>query len=495
MGQITFYPNFKPVWQWFGGVARAILGTGTGKFRSENYYSNPINQKLFLIDTSPGQLMAVAKSAPHLNTVISMGAELFSLMRLRHVDKNGEDIINSKILKFLLKPNPLQTYDQYSYEFYVQNAVYNKTFQYKIQKNSFEKDLAALWLLPSGWMKINTTGKIYRQTNINDIIVSYEMVDDKALFETDRIIYMAEGVGDTLLNPVSRIEAMQIPLSNIMAALKSYNKIVAEKGMIGYFAPDTPSKDSDGALPFSKDEAERFRTEYQNQYHLDSTTGHVSMTTQSTKWVPMSFPVRDLMLLEGVEDAFSAVIAAYRHDRDIYPSVKGATFENKAAGMRATIQNGMQPLADKLMEQLTHHLIEESTGEKLVACYDHLPAMREDELKKAQTRKEYISGLSQLFKDTMITPEQYATFAEIEFEGITNNPQNASQANLRGLVGSTMTLLQINQFVAQGFLDQEAATNIIMQQFGYEKATAASMITKLKVDMSIAAPSTSLPKE
>jgi hypothetical protein len=428
MGQNTFYPFFQAPYEYFGGIIRAIFGRGGGKFKpfNNNYY--PVNQKEILIDTSPGSLMNVAMNIPHLNTVISTGAELFSLMKIRHVDKAGEEIENSEVLKFLDKPNPLQTMDQYLYEFYVLNSVYSKTFQNKIQKLSFEKIPSAMWVLPSGMMRINATGKIYRQSRIEDIIVNYEMIGESQPFEVSSVIYMAEGIGHTPLNPVSRIEALQIPLSNIIAALKSYNIIITERGMIGFLSPDVGSKDSDGMIPFDSKEADRFREEYQRKYSLDS-SGHVALTTNSMKWVPMTFPTSDLMLFEGMEEAFASICAAFRHDRDMYPSVKGATFENKSAGQRMTIQNALQPLADKLMEQLTYHLIEKP-GEKLIACYDHLPCMQVDELKKAQTKLSKIQGLSLALRDNVIDAESYAIEIDMEMTGTGEAPLSTGSINL-----------------------------------------------------------------
>ena len=494
MAQSVFYPYFQPAIGYFGSVLNAVLGRGGGKFRRSNYFQ-PINQKLILIDTSPGSLMNVAMQVPHLNTVISTGAELFSLMEIKHFDKNKEEIPfeKSNVLKFLKQPNPLQSREQYLYDFYVLNAVYNKTFQYKIQALSFEKVPKAMWLLPSGWMKINATGKIYRQTDINEIIESFEMQGQQGLFEVDKVIYMTEGLGNNPLNPISRIESLQIPLSNIIASLKSRNIIVSERGMIGFLTPDGGSGNSDGQLPYDEKEHKRIREEYQNQYDLDA-RGHVGFPKIPMKWVPMTFDIHQLGLIEGLEDDFSAVIAAFRHDRDMYPSVKGATFENKAAGMRSTIQNALQPLADKLMEQLAKHLIDEGSGEYLVASYEYLPCMQEDQLKLSQANQVEGLRLSKLYADGVITIEQYAQLAGVDYEPEAN-VVNASQKNLRGLVGSVTGIIQVNQFVAQGFIDRNTAVNIIMASYGYDKPTATSMITTLTVDLNTPAPSTTVAKE
>lgn len=402
---------------YFGGILQAVLGKFGGKFSSGYTRLQQTNPKEFLIDCNPNSLTRVAMSVPHLNTILSRGAELFSLMEIKHVNKDGEDIKDSKLLKFLKKPNPLQTIEQYLYQYYVTNGIYNKTFQYKLKGLSYEKIPSALWLLPSGSMKINATGKIYRQSDLKEIISNFELIgtETKEIFETDQLIYMSEGVGVSILNPVSRVESLQIPLSNIVASLKSRNIIISERGMIGFIKTKSPG--GNDPQPPSKEEVSRLRKEYQNEYNLDSRGGHIGVTSLDAEWIPMTFNIAELGLLEGVEADFSALCDAYGHDRDIYSSTKGATFENKMQGLKSTINNGMQPVADKLMRTLTAELLDENTGEQLIASYDHLPVMKEDELKEAQSEKTEIEGLSILYKDGVISKEQYAMLADVEPDG------------------------------------------------------------------------------
>lgn len=420
MAESTFYPWFSAFGFTFGRTRESVLGRGGGKFPQVVNYQ-PLNQKAVLMDTdSPGSLMLIAMQVPHLNTIISTGAELFSLMEIKHFNKKGEEIPfeKSKVLQFLRQPNPLQMQEQYLYEFYVMNGVYNKTFQHLIRPFSFEKLPKAMWILPSGWMKINATGKLYFQTDLNEIIEDYELLDSKnTKFETDKIIYMSEGIGNNVLDPISRVHANIIPLSNIVASLKSENIIVTERGAIGFISPDGVARDSDGALPYTEDEQERTKSEYQNVYNLDSRKGHVFFPAVPLKWVPMTFPIKDLALDEGIERAFNALCGAYRQDRDIHPSVKGATYENKAAGLRSTIQNGMQPLADKLMRQLTKNLIDIGTGEYLSASYDYLSYMQEDAVRMAEAKLKTAQATDILLKNGTIDHDTVAEMNDVDQTG------------------------------------------------------------------------------
>lgn len=415
----------------FGWVRRNVLGR-FGKFNRAMNAFYPINPKMFLIDTSPGELMSVAMDHPHLNTILTTGARIFSMMEIRHVDKDGNDIENSEVLKLLKKPNPMQTQRQYLSAWYIMNGVYNKTFQYKNKGLSYKKLPAALQILPSGWMKINATGKIFRQTKLSDIITSYEMLNEVEPFTVDEVIYMVEGVGNNPLNPISKIQAQQIPLSNIMAALKSRNVILTSRGATGIIASDGGAGDGEGAIPMDEIESKKLRKEYKQKYSLDSDDGHVMFTHTNLKWIPMSFDISQLKLIEGLEDDFAALIASFMHDRDIYPSVKGATFENKQAGMKYTIQNGMQPLADVLMEQLTENIVDETiygVGSRLIASYDKVPAMQADKLKAAQAKFFTVRSMSVAMHDGVINHDTYAEESDVEMTGDKKILPTTPQAN------------------------------------------------------------------
>lgn len=399
---------------WMGGVGRAILGRSQ-KFNFNRNFQ-PVNQKVILIDVGITQLMNVAVNVPHLNVVISRGAEMFSNMEIIHLDKNGKPVENSPVLKFLSKPNPLQNQESFLYDFYINNAIYASNFGYK-NKSSVMPLPSVIWWLPPGYVKINLTGKLYRQFKIDEIIESYELMFYNDSFEPAEILHIAEGIGQTIINPTSKIEVLQIPLSNIMAALKSNNIILTERGLIGIISNDKPNNDGDGAIPMSDKERERIENTYQQDRSLDSKRSHVMVTTSSLKWQPMTFDVGQLKLYEGLEDSFGLICGEYGIDRDVFPSVKGATYENKLQAVKSTYQNALQPLGNKLLNYIASDFGLTDHGEKLICSYAHVPAMQDDKVREGQARNLLINGLSIALRDGVINHKTYADQAELPMTG------------------------------------------------------------------------------
>ena len=401
----------------FGGLARSILGRN-GKFNFSRDYK-PANSKVDLVDCSWGNLMQLANNVPHLNIVISEGAKMFSGMEIKHYQGKGKDrkeVEKSEVLKFLSNPNPLQTQSDFLYEFYVQNAIYRTTFCYANQPSKLSSTPSALWWLPGESMKINLTGKMFDQVSIEGIVESYELLDYDKKYDPKDVIRIIDGISQNKITAKPTIESLQVTLSNIMAVLKSYNIIVTERGMIGFIAAER--SDSTGlSIPMTPEEKVAFQKQYQKNYSLDAQNGHVLMTEASMKWVPMTFDVKQLMLFEGLEDAFAQIIAAYGHDRDIYPSVKSATFENKKQGLINTYQNTMIPLGCKMLEPIAEIFGLQDKDQYLEPSWEHLPVMQEDEEKKAAALSNNVTAYSKMLADGVISHEQYAELAGVKMDG------------------------------------------------------------------------------
>lgn len=400
---------------YLGGVGRAILGKSSQKFNTNNNTYVP-TAKTFLLDTGLIDLMRVAINVPHLNVVISKGAEMFANMEILHVDKKGNSIENSEVLKLLNNPNPIQNLESFLYDFYINNAVYSSNFCFK-NKSAIKSLPSFIWWLPPGYVKVNLTGKMFRQTKIEDIIENYELLQYNEVFTPQEIIHICEGVGQMILKPTSKIESLKIPLSNIVAALKSNNIILTERGMIGFITRDQSGSGSYGTVKMLDVERDRIADQYKKDNDLDSDNSHVGVFVEPVKWTPMTFDVDQLKLYEGLEDSFGLICGAWGIDRDIFPSTKGATNENKEAGEKKTYNSSLLPLGKKLCNYLANDFGLTERGEKLICSYSHLPIMQADKLQEGKAKQTVIAGLSIALRDGVIDHQTYADEAELPMTG------------------------------------------------------------------------------
>lgn len=394
------------LFNWFGGIGKAILGGQNGKFHLRNRYNqlSQYPQKVSLIDISFGELMSIALNVPHLNIIISKKAEMFSNMTVRHVDKNGDDIKNSDILKLLDKPNPLQTWQEFIYEFSVLDSIYSNNFIYK-NKSAIDALPRVLFCLPSSAMKINLTGKIYRQNSLEGIIESYKLMFDDVPFLPNEIIQISQGIKPNMISANSRIESHQMPLSNIVACLKAFNQITTEKGANGLIVSDLKGS-TNNSLPFDEKEQSRVNKHYKDTHSLDSEGGSIIVSTNQLKFIPITIPVKDLMTFEGMEDAFGNLCDGWGMHRQIFSDsfVHTKTLGGKMeldGGLKFTYQNTLMPQATVLLNNFASDFGLAERGEKLIPVFD-LPCMGADNLNEAQADQAENTGM-QIAVQTIVT--------------------------------------------------------------------------------------------
>lgn len=412
-----------------------------GLFKGNGLLSNSFGSSYYLNSKAPilidmNDLMCVVEACPHLALIIQEKAKMFSNMdiQLVKIDDEEERILKHPILNLLKNPNVLQSTEAWLKQYSVMRDIYANNFIYKLQAST-KSDPKALWNLPSGQMKVVPTGKIFKQTKIEEIISEYRMSfnAEEVPYQTSEIIFTTENAATIIGN--SKIPTLQVPISNIVGALKTRNIIINDRGAMGILSSE--SKDAAGGIPLNEKERARIEKDYRNKYGIGNTSEgdeqmKIIIANTNVKWSPMSYPTKDLMLFEEIEDDFATILGAYGMDRDIFPSVKGATFENKAQGLKATYQNTIQPEADSLMSTLSDKLGLTEQGLKLIADFSWLPIMQEDELQEAQEKKTTIEGLSIMLRDGVISHEEYAKMAGIEFSGTRQFQQNNNTQNVNG---------------------------------------------------------------
>lgn len=402
---MNFVQRFFSSWQW-------------NKVTPSNYNSSAIFNSYapVLIDTI--DLMRPYQDCPHLQIVINKRAEMFSNMEIKLVKIGDEEnfIEAHPILELLKKPTPLQNTEEWLTQYSIYKDVFANNFIYKLRATT-KSVPKVLWNLPSGEMKIHWTDKMFKQTKIGDIIKEYVLCwnGKEEVYEVPDVIYKSENFHVGCMKGVSKIESLTLPVSNIIASLKSRNIIITEKGMFGILS--NQAKDTSGAIPLGKDERARVEAQLAKDKGVYSDKSHVIVTNSSLKWEAMGFPMAQMQFFEEVEEDFSSILSAYGIDRDIFPSVKGATFENKKQGLITTYQNTIQPEADDLMSTLSDDLGLTEAGLKLIADYSWMPIMQADKGSEESADKTKADKLSVLLDKGIINREAFAEMMGIELTG------------------------------------------------------------------------------
>ena len=378
----------------------------TNLFRTSNEFSNRfINQvtgrlpyanqvwgkkEAVWVDTNDAWRLFI--EIPELRAIIDKRAEMMSTNKPCLYDMNGDKVESHWLIDLFRDPNAMQSWNDVVYSLSVQDALYSNAFAY-CPKRSF--DIRNLIVpLPANKIQINLSGKKLQAMDSEDLITNFKFTyddDTKETIEWADMLYFTTDDGMNLVKPISRIDSLRYPLSNIKAQYHKRNVLLENIGSIGILS--TQSNDMGGAIPMTPEEKETIRRDWYRR-----SKDELMITESQVNWQPMSFPTKDLMLFEELTADKIAIIDAYGLSINLFSTEKGATFSNVKDSIRMvytdTIIPETQSMYNSLMKQFGL-----DTEYYLKAEFHHLPVLQVDEREKAEVTKlkaetlEKIAGL------------------------------------------------------------------------------------------------------
>jgi len=134
-----------------------------------------INGQPEWLDPETWNIYETYMTTPQLYAVIQRKGFLLSSGVWKHYDRNGNEIENSEVVKLLENPNPLMTGKDYIRQYSENKSLYGNNYEYLNKIQGFDLP-ASIMNLPPWQIEIQTTGKIYKQTDINEIIKQYKLM-------------------------------------------------------------------------------------------------------------------------------------------------------------------------------------------------------------------------------------------------------------------------------------------------------------------------------
>lgn len=329
---------------------------------------------------------------PELRSVIDKRASMMASNHPCLYDMNGDKVESHWLLDLFKDPNAMQSWSDVVYSLSVQDALYSNAFAY-CPKRSF--DIRNLMVpLPANKIEIQLSGKKLQAMDSEDMVTRFcfEYDDDsKEIIDWTDMIYLTTDDGMNLVKPISRIDSLKYPLSNIKAQYHKRNVLLENIGSIGILT--TSQSDMGGAIPMTPEEKRQIQQDW-----FKRSKDELIITESNVDWKPMSYPTRDLMLFEELTADKMAIIDAFGLNANLFSSERGATFTNVRDSIRLvytdTIIPETQSMYNSMMKQWGL-----SDEYYLKADFSHLPALQEDEGEKANVQKtkaetlEKIAGL------------------------------------------------------------------------------------------------------
>jgi phage portal protein BeeE len=343
-------------------------------------------------DTITGQERHIYETTGPVSVVINRKARLKSAGKWRHWrvgSQSDEELFDTPLLKFLAKPNPLQSKKEYLEELSIHRDVMGIAYIYALRGSLLQDIPSALWNITPELMSIQTTGKIYQQSDINEIIsrITFNRGGDGEFNYSPEEILLRRSIntGNPVL-PLSPLASLNMEISNIRAAMGYRNVIMRKKGAIGILAAD--QKDGEGSVALDPLEHKRIEKEYQSSWGISDKQMQVLISRYPLKWQPINYPTKDLLLFEEIDDNLRRVIDQYGLNENIFSIKKGSTMSDSGSkileGERQAYQDTIIPESNDDAEAMSTYLGLRERGQYATLDYSHLPAMKDDEVKKAE---------------------------------------------------------------------------------------------------------------
>lgn len=369
------------------------------------------------IDTAYGK--EVYFETPQIKLVYDRFVSMYTNMKILKVKTNSkgmdEVVEDVDLMRLFDQPNPAQSNNAWLAERALQLLLFGNRFTYKNKPSTVSKYPQALWNMSPLYITPVLTGKIFDQVKLSGIISHYEYRDPRygnKDVKTDEMLWSKIPGLDDPLKGVSKLKGYTMPISNIQAAYEYLNVISARRGAIGMLSNESAKDSMGGSYPLEKDEKQRIYDKHIEGYGISPEQKHIILTEASLKWTPMSYPTKDLLLLEQIEANTLTIIDSLHMNANIFAQ-KNVTYENIRQGYIQTYTDAIQPFADLDMQELTRFL-EIEPGYRLKASYDHLQIMKENKLKNWEGISKVISSLQQLVDTGLLAKPAAMAILETE---------------------------------------------------------------------------------
>lgn len=383
------------------------LFNGTSKQAKKQYFNQRVDMNI-----NKGQVYINAlvpykiyNSIPQFKIPVDKLASMFSngVFKYQKIGSDKLDPLPPEFAKLLEKPNILQGQNPFLNQYYRQLKVYGNQFIYKSTPSPLSKVPTSLKNISPALLKPVLTGKYFDQVSIEGVISKYEYTENGTVkpFEVNSVLWSKVDDLDNPLVGISPLVGLEFPTSNTELAYKYLNCISGERGALGILSR-TPLKDSMGALPATQEEIQEKEELYRRNHGVDDNQMKTIITNSPLTYTPMSYPTRELMLSEQIDDNGMTILDALGVNRNLF---SGSTYENLKHGLISTHNDTIVPDADGFTQNLSK-FIGVPEGYRLVLDYSHLPYLQADKTQEATTLNSVSTALNSLVTSQIITPQQ-----------------------------------------------------------------------------------------
>ncbi len=372
---------------------------------------------------------AVAEN-PVLNGCISILASAAANGKKYLVDLNGKEIewssrrtgVQNARKLFVDRPNPLQSVKEFNLERMFMFFTYGNNYVYLNNPlESFDTDIMTVQTminLPSEWVTVQQTGKIYDQIDIKGIIEKYSLInyDPVRYFPPDKIIHFNDinlsDVGNSIVGS-SRLESLRYPITNTQLAFEAMNVILKSRGMQGIIKAN--NKDATGTqIPLNAVAKSEIDKTFKSDYGLRENQNQYLISYSDIDYIKTIMNSEELGIYKEFSNNAMIISNGFNIPTELYKTyTQGATFENQVQAVRRLYQDTIIPLVENEDLYFTERLQMRKYGFELKTDFSHIISLQEAFKEKAVALSMNARSAELAYNNSMITWDEYRILLEL----------------------------------------------------------------------------------
>ena len=360
------------------------------------------------------------KMCPPLTAIVNKKAQSYingitSINNTKGKPASGDAA--NRLRKLLAKPNPLQSWKQFE----AQQYIYMQIFGWCLTMPIFPAGLGAdgpidassLWNIPPYMLKITEGNKLFLSSTVSveDIITKavlcYKNIETTIDISNCFLFRDFVPSFDSVVLPQSRVQALSLPINNIIGAYESRNVLINYRGALGILTPEAGNGQF-ATVALSDDDKKQLQRDF-SRYGLKGDQWKFIISPAALKWQQMGVPTKDLLLFEEIEGDTQAICDGFNYPYRLLSQEKSASYNDVQNFYRIMYQDGIIPESLSTYEQwnLFFKFDELGLNLRMDKSYYHIVALQEDQLATAQARNATDQGCEREFKNNLITLNQW----------------------------------------------------------------------------------------
>jgi len=416
---------FYNIGDWFsrGSVSRSTI--------NRTNFQYLVDSPAWLSLSNPSQYRAAVQNNPVLYGCIDILASAAANGKKYLVDLNGNEVewddknqVVQKVRQlFVFRPNPLQSVKEFNYERAYMFYTFGNNYVYLNNPlKTFNTDILTvqtMYNLPSEFVDVKQTGKIYDQIDIKGIVEKYVLTNYNPAreFLPDQILHFNDinisEIGHSIIG-TSRLETLKYAITNTQLAFEAMNVILKSRGMQGIIKAN--NKDATGTqIPLRKEDKEEIDKTFKTDYGVLDHQKQYLISYSDIDFIKTIMSANEMGIYDEFQNNAMIISNGLKVPVELYKTNKsGATFENQIQAVRRLYQDAVIPQTENEDQYFTERLRLREYGYELRTDFSHIPALAENLKEKASSLSMNTSSGEKAYNNDIITWNQYRELIGME---------------------------------------------------------------------------------